>query len=89
MNGPLEPMNNTNNAYGVYCGKLLPLTVLAYLSLIKPQHYCLCPNQRYKPLPATHPLPPPTPSPITPLHATCDITVAVRKVAQYLAVLAS
>ena len=81
--GPLEPVN----------GRLLPMTLSTYpvdwvclCHLLKTKHCFLCPNGRYNPPLATHP-PTYLPTPIT-CHQ-CYYTVAVKKVAQNPAVLAS
>ena len=62
-----------------------PVDCVCTCPLLKTQHHCLCPNGRYNPPLASHPPPPPHPL----IHAILDITVAVKKVAQNLAVLAS
>ena len=59
--------------------RLLPTTVLSYpvdwvsfCHLLKTQHCCLCPNERYNLLPASHLPPPPIPPPPTyPPPITC------------------
>ena len=74
----------TTSAYPVHCACICPL--------LKTQHHCLCPNGRCNPPSASHP-PPPLPVSLPPAHPVictiCDITVAVKKVAQNPAVLAS
>ena len=91
--GPLDGINKD-----VSGAKLYPMAVLAYpvdcyclCHLLNTQYCCLCLNSSLNPPSASHPsLPPLTPShPPIPLHATCDITVAVKKVVQNSAVLAS
>ena len=66
---PVELMNSINK--DVCSAKLLPIT------LLKTQHCCLCPKIRYYPPPAAYPLSLSTNPPF--LHATHDITVAVKK----------
>ena len=74
----------TTSVYPVDCACICPL--------LKTQHHCLCPNGRCNPPLASHP-PPPPPTPLPPthplIHAIPDITVAVKKVTQNPAVLAS
>ena len=85
---PVRPLDGINkDVSGV---KLLltitsvyPVHCTCFCPLLKTQHYCLCPNGRCNPPSAFHP---PT-HPI--IHATCDITITVKKVAQNPAVLAS
>ena len=88
---PVWPLDGINKDV---CGtKLLLTTTSVYpvdcvciCPLLKTQYHCLCPNGRCNPplatptpLPPTHPL----------IHAIPDTTVAVKKVAQNPAVLAS
>ena len=82
---PVESVNGINKDM---CGaKLLPMIISAYpvdcvcfYHLLMTQHSCLCPGHlRLSTLPTTYPL----------ICATHDTTVAVNKVAQNPAVLAS
>ena len=72
--------------------KLFPMTTLAYpiycvcfCHLLRTQHCCLCPNGRYNLLLTAHP---PLSLIQPPLHATHNVTIAVKRVAQNPAVLA-
>ena len=77
----LEPMGGIKKDL---CGaKLLPTTVSAcavncseFCHLVKTQHCCLCPCEKYNPPLAVHPLPPTHPL----LCAICDITVKLLKI---------
>ena len=88
---PVRPLDGINKDVGG--AKLLLTTTFAYpvdcaciWPLLKTQHHCLCPNGRCNLPSASHPpLPPPHPL----IHTIPDITVAVKKVAQNPAVLAS
>ena len=63
-----------------------PVDCVCFCNLLKTQHCCLSSNGRYNPPPTVHPPPPP----IQPLICvTNDIPVAVKKVGQNPAVLAS
>ena len=81
--GLVEPVGGINKDV---CGaRLLPVTVSAYAAnynhfchLIKTQHCCLCPCERYNPPPTTHPhhhlphpLPPAHPPSTCPHSYTC------------------
>ena len=86
-------MGGTNK--DVYVAKLMPMTVLTYAVnyihfcyLVKTPHCCLCPCGRYSPPLAAQLSPTPTP-PYTLIYVICDITVAVKKVAENPAMLAS
>ena len=79
--GGAKLLLTTTSVYPVDCACICPL--------LKTQHHCLCPNGRCNPPSASHsPLPPSCPLPPL-IHAIPDITVAVEKVAQNPAVLAS
>ena len=94
---PVRPLDGINKDVGG--AKLLLMTTFTYpvhcvciCPLLKTQHHCLCPNEMCNPASAScqPPLPPTTLPPTHPLiRAICDITVAVKKVAQNPAVLAS
>ena len=73
------PLLMTTSVYHVDCVCVSPL--------LKMQHHCLCPNGSCNLPSASHMPPPPFSHPL--IHATHDITVTVKKVAQNLAVLAS
>ena len=83
--GGAKLLLTTTSVYSVDCACICPL--------LKTQHHCLCPNGRCNPPSASHLhppfgfLPPPTHPPL--IHAIPDITVAVKKVAQNPAVLAT
>ena len=88
---PVRPLDGINKDVGGT--KLLLTTTAVYpvdcaciCPLLKTQHHCLCPNGRCNPPSTSHP-PPPPPHPL--IRAISDITVAVKKVAQNPAVLAS
>ena len=88
---PVRPLYGINKDVGG--AKLLLMTYSVYpvdctciCPFLKTQHHCLCPNGRCNPPSASHP-PPSTPHPLK--HAIPDISVAVKKVAQNPAVLAS
>ena len=69
-----------------------PVDCACFCPLLKTQHHCLCPKGRCNPPSASHQPPPPSTLllPADPLiHAIPDITVAVKKIAQNPAVLAS
>ena len=97
IKGSVEPVNSSNKEM---CGtKLLLITLSAYpadcvcfCDLSKTQYCCLSSNGRYNQAPAAH-HPPPSPHPpptcSTPVHATHDITVAVKIVTQNSTVLYS
>ena len=95
--GSVGPVYGTNT--DVTGARLLPTTVstcpvdwVPFCQSLKTQHCCMCPYGSFNLPPATHPpLHPPHPLPPThPLyHAIPDITVAVKKVAEKPAVLAS
>ena len=85
---PVKPLDGINKDVGG--AKLLLTTTSVYpvdctciCHLLKTQHHCLCPNGRCNPPSASHS------PPHTLIHAIPDITVAVKKVAQNPAVLAS
>ena len=90
----MEPVNGINKDM---CGaKLQPTTVLAYILWIVTNcatywthsiAVCVFNGSLNLPLTSHSPLPPPPPHSL--IHAICDITVAVKKVAQNAAVLAS
>ena len=87
---PVRPLDSINKDVG---GAKLLLTTTSVdcaciCPLLKTQHYCLCPNGRCNPPSASHP-PPATPHRHPLIHAIHDITVAVKKVAQNPAVLAT
>ena len=89
---PVRPLDGINKDVGG--AKLLLTTTSVYpvdctciCPLLKTQHHCLCPNGRSNPPSASHPPLPPPSHPL--IHAIPDITVAVKKVAQNPAVLAS
>ena len=75
--GSLGPVNGINR--DVSGTRLLPMTVSTYpmdwvcfYHLLKTQHCCLSPSGKYNLPSATHPPPPPTPSPLThPPPITC------------------
>ena len=79
--GGAKLLLTTTSAYPVHCACICPL--------LKIQHHCLCPNGRCNLPPASHPPPPPLPPTHPLIHTIPDITVAVKKVAQNPAVLAS
>ena len=89
---PVRPLDGINKNVGG--AKLLLMTTSVYpvdcscfCPLLKKQHHCLCPDRRCNSSSASHsPLPPPTNSLI---HTIPNITVALKKVAQNPAVLAS
>ena len=94
-------MELVNSIVKDVCGaELLPVTISAYpvdcvcfWHLWKTQYYCLCLNRRYNLSPAVNPPSPPTSALLPPthllMHATCNITVAMKLFGQNPAVLAS
>ena len=92
---PVRPLDGINKDVGG--AKLLLRTTSVYpvdcaciCPLLKTQHHCLCPNGRCNLPSASHPPLSPPSHPHHPLiHAIPDITIAVKKVAQNTAVLAS
>ena len=87
---PVRPLDGINKDVGG--AQLLLTTTFVYpvdraciCPLLKTQYHCLCPNGRCNPPSASHPPPPSRPL----IDAIPDITVAVKKVAQNPAVLAS
>ena len=90
---PVEPLNGINEDVG---GAKLLLTTTSACPVdcacfwpLQTQHYCLCPNGSFDLHFASHPPPAPLPPTHSLIHATHDITVAVKKVAHKPAVLAS
>ena len=91
---PVRPLDGINKDVGG--AKLLLTTTSVYpvdcaciCPLLKTQHHCLCPNGKCNLPSASHPPPHPLPSAYPLIHVIPDITVAVKKVAQNPAVLAT